>query len=170
VSDAAIRSYTSGRFASHYSGLWSAGAVPAPGQPRSFTADDVKLLRLIRIKTAAGATHDQVGQDLPAALAAFDWQPPLPKEPRTPGRRRSPPPPVEDAPQIAADQGAQIAVLSQFVNLMGQQIADAQARADQLADQLAAARERAAAAEAKAAQLEGELLRARRPWWARWRA
>ena len=83
-----IRTYTE-RYQRHFS---TEGAPEQPGQPRRFTADDLKLIRYIYSNTAEQKlTHDQVLAALAAgALAQFDWQPPLPSERPEPAESAAP--------------------------------------------------------------------------------
>ena len=74
VSLAAIRSYCE-----RYSDYLSPGARPAKGQPREFTADDVRLIAFIRKKTSpGGVSHSEIIQAIEAGeLVEFThWQTP----------------------------------------------------------------------------------------------
>ena len=72
-SKAAIRSYTT-KFARYL----STDATPPAGQPRRFSATDLRTLHFIYTHAAAGRTHDAIEQMLAdgAPLAAHPWQAP----------------------------------------------------------------------------------------------
>ena len=148
VSDGSLRNYCQGgRFGRFYAAYLSAGAAPAPGQPRHFSASDVAVLRFIRSRTAQGAPHATVAAELAAgALETFDWQPPeeSAQEARA-ARRAAEPPPEETA------QGQAVLVLvSQWRGLLEA----GQAREAVLTDRLIAAETRAARAEGELAAVK----------------
>jgi DNA-binding transcriptional MerR regulator len=78
-----IRTYT-GTYARYFS---TEGAPDSPGQPRSFTRDDLRLIRFIYVATKErGLNHNQVQEHLAAGeLEAFEWEAPEEGEESTPG-------------------------------------------------------------------------------------
>lgn len=103
VSAASLRNYTA-RYADHF----SANATPPKGQPRKFTAEDVRLLAFIRDATARGLKHGQVQDAIEAGeLGEFDhWQAP---EPETE-------PIQDDEPSTALATGAQVQALQMILD------------------------------------------------------
>lgn len=163
VSLAAIRNYGE-RFAGHF----SPGATPPKGQPREFTAEDIRLIGFIRAKTGEGLSLDQVAQAIEAGeLEEFDhWQPAAEVESGT----RSQPQPAG----AALVPSAQVQALQALLEDYRRREETVQARADQAA---AAAQERErslqdqlAALQRELGKAEGELaaLKSRRPWWKFW--
>lgn len=136
VSPASVRNYCK-----RFSRWFSADATPPAGQARSFTADDVRLLRYVGMATSAGATLAEVDARLDdGALDDFTWSPPDPDAPAPP----------------AADPGAALAPIA--AALIGQ-LEHMRQREAQLTDALLDAQRRIG-------QLESQ-LEARRPWWSR---
>ena len=149
ISGGSLRNYCQGgRFGRFYAAYLSAGAAPAPGQPREFTASDIAVLRFVRSRTAQGAAHETIAAELAAgALETFDWQPP-----------------AESAAQVrAARQAGQAEEEAQGVD-GGRQPAALAIMAQTVTAELAATRqreqtlwERIVEAETRAARAEGEL-------------
>lgn len=162
VSLAGIRNYCQ-----RYSEFFSPGAVPPKGQPREFTADDVRLVQFIRDRTGAKQPqqHDQIVQALRAGELA-DYHPAADAAAVD-----------EDAESMSRDilLAPQIAALQIVLKDYSLREAALQQRIDQTA-QAAAERERALQAEIASLQrelgrVEGELstIKSRRPWWQFWR-
>lgn len=173
LSLAALRNYCE-----RYSDWFSPGAVPAKGQPRQFTADDVRLVQFIRDRTAGDQkqNHDEIEQ----ALRAGEFAEFVASHPDgATGPAAHVEAPVEGA---GVDDGmsrdilppAQIQALQIMLRDYTQREALLQQRADQAA-LAAAARERElqtqiAGLQRDLGRVEGELqsIKARRPWWRFW--
>jgi len=168
LSLAALRNYCE-----RYSDWFSPGAVPPKGQPRQFTADDVRLVQFIRDRTAGDQkqNHDQIEQALRAGeFAEFVASPPAA------GQAAHVEAPVEGAADdtMSRDIGPQIQALQIMLRDYTQRETVLQQRADQAA-LAAAARERElqtqiAGLQRDLGRVEGELqaIKARRPWWRFW--
>lgn len=148
-----IRTYTN-----TYQRYFSTEGAPAqPGQPRRFTAADLKLIRFIYTSTAEQKlTHEQVQERLAAgALEQFTWQPPEEPTERT-GEAES-----ASSALIPVErfQAAQALLL------------DAQRREGEAAEQVQALQERINALERELGKAQGELsahkaLQRKPPaWW-----
>jgi DNA-binding transcriptional MerR regulator len=88
ISKPALRVYTR-----RYTRWLSSEATPSKGEARTFTPDDLRLLKFVFDATTAGATHAQVVTRLEAGeLAAYPWQP------------ETSPPESEDTAVMAPDQ------------------------------------------------------------------
>jgi DNA-binding transcriptional MerR regulator len=178
VSGGTIRNLTSGRFAEHYTGLFSPSASPGKGAARLFTEEDIATLAYIRSRTAAGVAHAQVAEELHAgALAGFAMPEGLPSSEEAPAAA-APAPPASTALAVADQNAALMSLAAELAagitGAMRQQLentrADLQAahnEAQALAAELRASEARAAAAEARAQELAAQVAALRRPWWAR---
>lgn len=173
ISLAALRNYCE-----RYSDWFSPGAAPSKGTPREFTADDVRLVQFIRDRTKRDPkqNHDEIEQ----ALRAGEFDEFVASHPDGAGQAAQ----GDAAPDVGADDSmsrdivapAQIAALQIMLRDYSQREALLQQRADQAA--LAAAeRERElqtqiAGLQRELGRVEGELttIKARRPWWQRWRS
>lgn len=172
ISLAALRNYCD-----RYAEWFSAGAVPQKGQPREFTADDVRLVQFIRDRTGREPkqTHDEIEQ----ALRAGEFDAFVASHPDSPAAQADAPPDVGADDSMSRDivPPAQIAALQIMLRDYSQREALLQQRAD-LAAQAAAVRERELQAEIAGLQnalgkAQGELAavksgRYRAPRW--WRA
>jgi DNA-binding transcriptional MerR regulator len=188
VSGGTIRNLTSGRFAEHYTGLFSPSASPGKGAARLFTEEDIATLAYIRSRTAAGVAHAQVAEELHAgALAGFAMPEGLPSSEEAPAAAApaaaapaaaAPAPPASTALAVADQNAALMSLAAELAagitGAMRQQLentrADLQAahnEAQALAAELRASEARAAAAEARAQELAAQVAALRRPWWAR---
>lgn len=162
VSLAAIRNYGE-RFAGHF----SPGATPPKGQPREFTAEDIRLIGFIRAKTGEGLSLDQVAQAIEAGeLEEFDQWQPEPIEAEVPPRGQPQPAPLVPAAQVQALQ----ALLEDYrrreetiQNRADVAAGEARERERGLQDQIAALQRELGKAEG-----ELEALKSRRPWWRFW--
>ena len=167
ISLAALRNYCE-----RYADWFSAGAVPPKGQPREFTADDVRLVQFIRDRT--GREPRQTHGEIVQALRAGEFDTFVASHPDGAG--------LGDAPSdVGADDtmsrdivAPQIQALQIMLRDYTQREALLQQRAD-LAAQAAAARERELQTEIAELQrslgrVEGELqaIKSRRPWWRFW--
>ena len=63
------------RYAAEFSGHLSPGAAPAPGAVRSFTAEDVAVLRAARAHLVAGQTYERVNVMLETVVVGVDVPP-----------------------------------------------------------------------------------------------
>ena len=171
VSLAAIRNYCE-----RFPGYFSPGATPPKGQPREFTAEDVRLIGFIRTKTGEALSLDQVAQLIDAGeMEEFDyWQPPP-----APGREgEADPRPVAPASSstgsTALATAAQVQALQVLLEEYRRREEAIQARADQAAgaaqDRERALQDQIAALQRELGKAEGELaaLKSRRPWWKVW--
>lgn len=169
ISGGSLRNYCQGgRFGRFYAPYLSAGAAPAPGQPRQFTAADVAVLRYIRSRTAQGASHETIAGELAAgALESFNWQAPEESAAQVREARAA----QEDAaqgvdgwgqPTRRAPEEAQPAALVVMAQTLTAELAAAHAREQELWDRLIAS-------EAARARAEGALsaLKARPGFWRR---
>lgn len=165
VSLAAIRNYGE-RFAGHF----SPGATPPKGQPREFTAEDIRLIGFIRAKTGEGLSLDQVAQAIKAGeLEEFDhWQP----APEVESGTRSQPQPQPAGAALVPS--AQVQALQALLEDYRRREETVQARADQAAaaaqDRERSLQDQLAALQRELGKAEGELaaLKGRRPWWKFW--
>lgn len=172
ISLAALRNYCE-----RYANWFSAGAVPQKGKPREFTADDVRLVQFIRDRTGREPkqTHDEIEQ----ALRAGEFDEFVASHPDGGQAAQGDAPPdvsADDSMSRDIVAPAQIAALQIMLRDYSQREALLQQRADQAA-QAAAARERElqtqiAGLQRELGRVEGELttIKARRPWWQRWRS
>jgi DNA-binding transcriptional MerR regulator len=149
-----IRTYTD-RYKEHFSREVQA----QPGQPRRFTADDLKLIAYIYQQTSQQSqTHEQIQAALAAgALEQFDWQPPEAQE----SVGSSEVPPSTALVPVERLQAAQALML------------DAQRREEEAREQAKALQDRLAALERELGKAQGELsaykAMQRKPpaWWAK---
>lgn len=172
ISLAALRNYCE-----RYSDWFSPGAVPPKGQPREFTADDVRLVQFIRDRTAdRKQNHDEIEQALRAGeFGEFVASHPAPTTQAAQGDAPPDGAGVASAEEsMSRDIGPQIQALQIMLRDYTQREALLQQRADQAA-QAAAARERELQTEIAELQrslgrVEGELqaIKSRRPWWRFW--
>jgi hypothetical protein len=162
ISGGSLRNYCQGgRFGRFYAPYLSAGAAPAPGQPREFTASDVAVLRFVRSRTAAGADHETIAAELAAgALETFDWQPPEESAAQVREARQAAQEEEEGPPKRQAGE-AQPAALAIMAASLTAELAELRNREQILWERIIEAEKRAAAAEA---QLEA---RKSRPWYRR---
>lgn len=170
LSLAALRNYCE-----RYSDWFSPGAVPPKGQPRQFTADDVRLVQFIRDRTSGDQkqNHDEIEQALRAGeFAEFVASHPDGATVQAAHVEA----PVEGAADdtMSRDIGPQIQALQIMLRDYTQRETVLQQRADQAA-LAAAARERElqtqiAGLQRDLGRVEGELqaIKARRPWWRFW--
>jgi len=168
ISPGSLRNYCQGgRFGKFYAPYLSAGAAPAPGQPRQFTAADVAVLRYVRSRTAQGAAHETIAGELAAgALDSFNWQPPEESAAQVREARAA----QEEAQDVdgwglpkgppEAPQPAALVVMAQTLT---QELAAAHAREQALWDRIVEAEKRASAAEAALSVLKD----AHKPLWRR---
>jgi len=163
ISGGSLRNYTQGgRFGRLYAPYLSAGAAPAPGQPRQFTGEDIAVLRYVRSRTAQGAAHETIAAELAAgALETFDWQPPEESAAQVRAARQAG---QEEEEGQGVDGGRQPAALAIMAQTLTAELAAAHAREQAVWDRLVAA-------EARAARAEGELEAVKaaqaRPWYRR---
>jgi hypothetical protein len=167
LSEGSLRNYSpGGRFGQYYAAYFSAGASPEPGQPRQFSEQDVILLRYIRQRSAAGAPHARIAEEVSAgALESFDWRPPEQsarkvKADRRAAERAERASAQEDAPPTAAIVAVQ-EVARQLAGVMVAQLEQTRAENEELRGQVLATAERAAAAEREAEMLRAELAAVR---------
>lgn len=155
ISPSSVKNYVT-----RHGDYFSPGARPAPGQPRSFSPEDVRVLAYIAALTRQAVTHADIAARLAAGeLADFTWSAPPLVEARPQG-----PPAPQDQPPAAL-------VLAQVLST---QLDAARAREAALTDRFLQREQdlhdRLLAAEARAARAEGELAaikEQRRPWWKR---
>lgn len=151
-----IRTYTN-TYQRHFS---TEGAPAQPGQPRRFTAGDLKLIRFIYTSTAEQKlTHEQVQDRLAAGhLEQFAWQPPDATGDAEQGEKPAEIPSTALVP-VERLQAAQALLL------------DAQRRESEAADRVHALQDRLAALERELGKAQGELaahkaLQRKPPaWW-----
>jgi DNA-binding transcriptional MerR regulator len=152
-----IRTYTS-TYQRYFS---TEGAPELPGQPRRFTADDLKLIRYIYTSTKEQSlTHEQILQRLASgALAEYDWLPPEPQSPYS----------SAEHPESAGTALVPVERLQAAHALL----AEAQRREAETAEQIQALQDRLLATERELGRAQGELQahkanRRQAPKW--WRA
>ena len=171
ISLAALRNY-----GERYSDWFSPGAAPPKGQPREFTADDVRLVQFIRDRTGGEPkqNHDEIEQ----ALRAGEFAEFVASQPDGPTGQAA----QGDAPPDGAggDEGMSRGMVPQIqaLQIMLRDYTQREALLQQRADQAAlasAARERElqtqiAGLQRDLGRVEGELqaIKARRPWWRFW--
>lgn len=153
-----IRTYTN-----TYQRYFSTEGAPAqPGQPRRFTAGDLKLIRFIYTSTAEQKlTHEQVQDRLAEGhLEQFAWQPPEATESAGTGEKAAEIPNTALVP-VERLQAAQALLL------------DAQRREAEASEQVQALQERINTLERELGKAQGELsahkaLQRKPPaWWTR---
>ncbi len=153
-----IRTYTN-TYQRHFS---TEGAPAQPGQPRRFTAGDLKLIRFIYTCTAGEKlTHEQVQDRLAEGhLEQFAWQPPDATGSAETGEKPAEIPSTALVP-VERLQAAQALLL------------DAQRRESEAAGEVQALQERINALERELGKAQGELqgykASQRKPpaWWIR---
>ena len=171
LSLAALRNYCE-----RYSDWFSPGAAPPKGQPREFTADDVRLVQFIRDRTGGEPkqNHDEIEQ----ALRAGEFAEFVVSHPDgTTGQAAQ----GDAAPDGAGgDEGMSRGMVPQIqaLQIMLRDYTQREALLQQRADQAAlasTARERElqtqiAGLQRDLGRVEGELqaIKARRPWWRFW--
>jgi DNA-binding transcriptional MerR regulator len=134
---ATIRSH-----ATQFGEFLSPGASPGKGQPRVFSAGDVRVLKFVFETNSQGATLDQVADRLRAGeLDRFDWSP-----------EEGQPAQAQEAAQATALALPQmfVTIVSQLEESRRREAEEARRREDDLQQQLLAARE-------EAARLRGQL-------------
>lgn len=152
-----IRTYTN-TYQRYFS---TEGAPEQPGQPRRFTADDLKLIRYVYTSTAEQKlTHEQVLERLAAGeLDRFDWQPL-----ESPGSGES--------RDMGAEQSANALVPIERLQAAQALIQEAQRREAEAAQKAQELQDRLLAAERDLGKAQGELAaykamqRKPPPWWA----
>jgi hypothetical protein len=163
ISAGSLRNYAQGgRFGRFYAPYLSAGAAPAPGQPRQFTGEDIAVLRYVRSRTAQGAAHETIAAELAAgALESFDWQPPAESAAQVRAARQAG---QEEEEAQGVDGGRQPAPLAIMAQTLTAELAAARAREQALWN-------RVVESEAGRARAEGELAALKtaqgRPWYKR---
>ena len=163
VSLAGIRNYCT-----RYGAFLSPGATPPKGQPRLFTAQDVRLIAFIRDRTAGGLNHDQIDQALQGGeLEEFtDWQI---------GELEGEEQPQETAGEAAPGAGGGELVASTQLAALEAVLNDYRRREDTLQARIDQAREREERLQGQLQQLQRELGEAQgelknlkgRRWWER---
>ena len=111
----------------------------ARGNPRLFTIDDVRLLRLITQSTAQGQTHEQIATAVnDGALEDLDWQPPEVEE--LAGPEENVAGKHEEAAMVLTQQFQQALVqFQQANNALTAQLGEARANEQQLMAELKSA-------------------------------
>lgn len=114
VSASSVRNYTA-----KYTEWFSPGATPAPGEPRQFSPEDVKLIAYISACSAQGLTHDEIKQRLKAGeIVDFEFSPNMEEEQ----------PQARSAPQGEEQTGTQLAPQA-LLAFFSQQLETTQAQA-----------------------------------------
>ena len=148
ISASSLRNYTRNAL---YRLYFSQDAAPAPGKPRCFSPDDVRLLRFIAECTAQGLPHTDIAAQIASgALAAYDWRPP-----------EGPPGLVQEgALEVETGAGQVSMVLASLCRA-------AEEDRRRLWERLLDSERARVAAEERARQLQAQIDMLRRPWWAR---
>lgn len=174
LSLAALRNYCE-----RYSDWFSPGAVPPKGQPREFTADDVRLVQFIRDRTGRDPkqSHDQIVQALRAGEFA-EFVASHPDGATAQAGQGDAAPDGAGAASAEESMSRDIAPQIQALQIMLRDYTQREALQQQRADQAAlaaAARERElqtqiAGLQRDLGRVEGELqaIKSRRPWWRFW--
>ena len=135
-----VRAYT---IAPEYQRYFSSEATPEKGSMRRFTAADLRLIAFVYMaSTEQALTREQVAQALAGgALDQFEWQLPEPDQPEAESQQ-SAQAGSEALVPVARLQAAQYLVeqAQQREQAMADQLTEAQAKIEQLSQDLGAAR------------------------------